>query len=64
MDEPVGHYIKCKKPVTDGQILPDSIYTCCLVTQLCPTLCDPMDCNTPGFSILHHLLEFAQTHVY
>ena len=24
---------------------------CVLVTQLCPTLCDPMDCSPPGFSI-------------
>ena len=22
---------------------------CCSVTKLCPTLCDPMDCSTPGF---------------
>ena len=36
----------------------------CSVTQSCPTLCDPMDYSTPGFSILHHLLEFAQTHVH
>ena len=33
----------------------------CLVTQSCPTLCNPMDCSTPGFPVLHHLLEFAQT---
>ena len=26
---------------------------CCSVTQLCPTLCDPMDCSTPGFLVLH-----------
>ena len=38
--------------------------TCCSVTQLCPTLCDPMDCSTPGFPVLHHLLEFAQNHVH
>ena len=31
--------------------------------QSCPTLCDPMDCSTPGFPVLHYLLEFAQTHV-
>ena len=31
--------------------------------QSCPTLCDPMDCSTPGLPVLHHLLEFAQTHV-
>ena len=34
------------------------------VTQLCPTLCDPMDCSTPGFPIHHQLLELAQTHVH
>jgi len=33
------------------------------VTQLCPTLCDPMDCSTPGFPVHHQLLELAQTHV-
>ena len=27
-------------------------------------LCDPMDCSTQGFPVLHYLLEFAQTHVY
>ena len=32
--------------------------------MLCPTLCNPMDCSTPGFPILHTLPEFAQTHVY
>ena len=34
-----------------------------LVAQSCLTLCDPMDCSTPGFLVLHHLLELAQTHV-
>ena len=29
-----------------------------------PTLCDPMDCSTPGFSVHHQLLELAQTHVH
>ena len=28
---------------------------CCLVIKLCLTLCDPMDCSTPGFPILHYL---------
>ena len=37
---------------------------CCSVTQSCLTLCDPMDCNTPGFSVLHYLPEFTQTYVY
>ena len=34
------------------------------VTQSCPTLCGPMDCNMPGFPIHHQLLELAQTHVH
>ena len=33
---------------------------CCLVAQLCLTLCDPMDCSTPGFPVLHHLLELLK----
>ena len=37
---------------------------CCSVAQSCPTLCDPMDCNTPGFPVLHYLTEFALTHVH
>ena len=36
----------------------------CSVTQSCPTLCDPMDCSTPGFPVLHYLLELAQIHVH
>ena len=35
-----------------------------LVTQFGLTLCDPMDCSTPGFPIHHQLLELAQTHVH
>ena len=33
---------------------------CCSAAQSCPTLCDPMDCSTPGFPLLDHLPEFAQ----
>ena len=33
------------------------------VVQSCLTLCDPMDCSTPGFPVLHQLLELSQTHV-
>ena len=39
-------------------------FSCCSVAQSCLTLRDPMDCSTPGFPVLHHLLEFAQTHVH
>ena len=41
-----------------------SCFCCCSVAQSCLTLCDPMDCSTPGSSVLHYLLEFAQTHVH
>ena len=34
------------------------------VAQLCPTLCDPVDCSTPGLPVYHQLPEFAQTHVH
>ena len=37
---------------------------CCPVTQSCLALCDLMDCSTPDFPVLHHLPEFAQTHVH
>ena len=33
------------------------------VTQSCLTLCDPMNCSTPGLPVHHQLLEFTQTHV-
>ena len=34
------------------------------VAQSCPTLCDSMDCSTPGLPVHHQLSEFAQTHVH
>ena len=34
------------------------------VAQSCLTLCNPMNCSTPGFAVLHHLLEVGQTHVH
>ena len=34
------------------------------VTQSCPTLCNPMNCSTPGLPVYHQLLEFTQTHVH
>ena len=37
---------------------------CCSVTQACLTLCNPMDCSTPGFPVHHQLPELTQTHVH
>ena len=34
------------------------------VAQLCPAICDPMDCSIPGFPVHHLLLELVQTHVH
>ena len=35
-----------------------------LVTQSCPTLCDPMNCSTPCLPVHPQLPEFTQTHVH
>ena len=37
---------------------------CCSVAKSRLTLCNPTDCSTAGFPVLHHLPEFAQTHVH
>ena len=34
------------------------------VTQSCPTLCEPVDCSTPGLPVYHQLPEFTQPHVH
>ena len=33
------------------------------VTQSCPTLCNPMNCSTPGLPVHHQLPEFTETHI-
>ena len=38
--------------------------SCCLVSKSRPILCDPVDCITPGFPVLHYLLEFAHILVH
>ena len=35
------------------------VVCCCSVAKSCPTLCNPVDCGTPGFPVLHCLMEFA-----
>ena len=34
------------------------------VTQSCPSLCDPMNCSTPGLPVHHQLPDFTQTQVH
>ena len=43
--------------------LTSSIY-CYSATHSCLIFCNPMDCSTPGFPVLYHFPEFAQTHVH
>ena len=40
------------------------ICCCCSVAKSCLTLGDPTDCSTPGSSVPHYFLEFAQIHVH
>ena len=34
------------------------------VAQSCLTLCDPMNCSTPGLPVCHQLPELTQTHIH
>ena len=65
---PSTHVLSYQQPVGNlHQGCRDTGYnnTCCSsVAQSCPTLCNPMDCSTPGFPVLHPLPELAQTHVH
>ena len=59
MDRCRGYYAKCISHI-ERQIP----YQFRSVTQSCLTLCNPMDCSTPGLPVYHQLLEFTQTHVH
>ena len=50
------------KFICQGSLILSESYIFSSVAQLCPTLCDPMDCSTPGFPVRHQLLELAHTH--
>ena len=43
---------------------PNRLHLFSSVTQSCLTLCDPMDCSTPGFPVHHQFPEFTQIHVH
>ena len=53
---------KCRRSSVVGDVvsLKSSRKDCCSVTQSCPTTCNPMNGSTPGFPVLHYLLEFAK----
>ena len=50
-----------KKAIPDGYHLKIHLVQFSLVTQLCPTLCNPMYCSMPGFPVHHQLPEPTQT---
>ena len=52
------------KPRETRELGVSSNQTVSSVTQSCLTLCNPMDCSTPGLPVLHQFLEFTQTHVH
>ena len=56
-----GVWIKPHPPEQFSSPTPRSY---CLAAERRARLCDNMDCSTPGFPVLHHLPEFAQTHVH
>ena len=69
-DELWGLYVKWNKLVTHKKnkhcmipLIWDTYY-CCSVTQLCPTLWNPIDWSIPVLPVLYHLPEFAQVHVH
>ena len=51
-------FVQQRKPLTKCKVQFSS------VSQLCPTLCDPMNCSTPGLPVHHQLLESTQTRVH
>ena len=55
----VGHDWVTKPPPPVGQDSHISVQFSS-VTQLCPTLCHPMNCSTPGLPVHHQLPEFTQ----
>ena len=50
--------------LTDFFIQPSKYQSVTSVTQSYPTLCNPMDCSTSGFPVLHQLPDLAQTQVH
>ena len=52
----------CSSDLTQGTIQSSVQFSS--VTQSCLTLCNPMNCSTPGLPVHHQLPEFTQTHVH
>ena len=59
--DPPNPGIKPRSPALQADSLPAEPLS--FILLLCLTLCNPMDCSTPGFLVPHHLLEFALVHI-
>ena len=59
-----GKFSKTGRSIPKTSMQTCKEYLLCWVAKLCLTLCNPMDCSTPGFPILHYLPEFAETHIH
>ena len=55
--------MSCKSMGMTRQSTEDCLVQFSSISQPCLTLCNPMDCSTPGLSVHHQLPEFTQTHV-
>ena len=49
--------------LSENNTINNSLVQFSLVTQSCPTLCDPLNHSTPGLPVHYQLLESIQTHV-
>ena len=59
------NFLQFKKTISVGLYCDSLLHTFSSVQSLsCPTLCNPMDCSTPGFPVHHQLPELTQTHVH
>ena len=54
----------CLENPRDGRACWAAVYQISSVTQSRLTLCEPMDCSTPGFPVNYQFSELAQTHVH
>ena len=59
-----GKCIQDRRQCHQGQKISDNLKAIQSVTQLCPTLGDPMSCSMPGSPVHHQLLELSPTHVH
>ena len=46
------------------QTYAEHLLCCCSIAKSWPALCNPTDCSTSGFPVVHYLPEFDQTHVH